>query len=204
MNTLSVVHDVLQRQVREGDFCIDATAGKGRDTALLCRLTGENGRVLAFDVQEDAVRQTRELLAKEHLSAEVYLDSHANMAHYAEPETVDCIVFNFGRLPGGDPSIFTQADSSVAALEAALRLLKPGDEITTVWYLSDWSEDSGFEAYESETLTVTADTAFYEQALPDGEYLMIFEMRDSQGNSAYSQGIGFTVDGEDITTSVYE
>jgi len=74
MNTLSVVHDVLRRQVREGDFCIDATAGKGRDTALLCRLTGENGRVLAFDVQEDAVRQTRELLAKEHLSAEVYLD----------------------------------------------------------------------------------------------------------------------------------
>ena len=92
MNTLSVVHDVLRRQVREGDFCIDATAGKGRDTALLCRLTGENGRVLAFDVQKDAVRQTRELLAKEHLSAEVYLDSHANMAHYAEPETVDCIV----------------------------------------------------------------------------------------------------------------
>ena len=59
--------------------------------------------MLAFDVQEDAVRQTCELLAKEHLSAEVYLDSHANMAHYAEPETVDCIVFNFGRLPGGDP-----------------------------------------------------------------------------------------------------
>ena len=54
--------------------------------------------MLAFDVQEDAVRQTRELLAKEHLSAEVYLDSHANMTHYAEPETVDCIVFNFGRL----------------------------------------------------------------------------------------------------------
>ena len=134
MNTLSVVHDVLRRQVREGDFCIDATAGKGRDTALLCRLTGENGRVLAFDVQEDAVRQTRELLAKEHLSAEVYLDSHANMAHYAEPETVDCIVFNFGRLPGGDPSIFTQADSSVAALEAALRLLKPGGVIAVALY----------------------------------------------------------------------
>ena len=134
MNTLSVVHDVLRRQVREGDFCIDATAGKGRDTALLCRLTGENGRVLAFDVQEDAVRQTRELLAKEHLSAEVYLDSHANMAHYAEPETADCIVFNFGRLPGGDPSIFTQADSSVAALEAALRLLKPGGVIAVALY----------------------------------------------------------------------
>lgn len=118
MNTLSVVHDVLRRQVREGDFCIDATAGKGRDTALLRRLTGENGRVLAFDVQEDAVRQTRELLAKEHLSAEVYLDSHANMAHYAEPETVDCIVFNFGRLPGGDPTKFTTAETSLPAVDA--------------------------------------------------------------------------------------
>ena len=93
-------------------------------------------------------------------------------------------------------------DSGMADKE--LRLLKPGDEITTVWYLSDWSEDSDFEAYEAETLTVTANTAFYEQSLPDGSYLMIFEMRDSQGNSAYSQGVGFTVDGENITTSVYE
>ena len=129
----------------------------------------------------------RKAKTPEGLTAEVIRDSHANMERYAVAETVDCVVFNFGRLPGGDPSIFTRSDTSVAALEAALRLLKPGDEITTVWYLSDWSEDSGFEAYESETLTVTADTAFYEQSLPDGSYLMIFEMRDSQGNSAYSR-----------------
>ena len=204
LNTLSMVHDFLTRTVKPGSVCVDATAGKGRDTALLCRLTGKAGRVLAFDIQEEAIRQTRALLEAEGLSAEVVLDSHANLEQYAEPGTVDCVVFNFGRLPGGDPSIFTRSDTSVAALEAALRLLKPGDEITTVWYLSDWSEDSGFEAYESETLTVTADTAFYEQSLPDGSYLMIFEMRDSQGNSAYSQGVGFTVDGENITTSVYE
>ena len=142
MNTLSVVHDVLRRQVREGDFCIDATAGKGRDTALLCRLTGENGRVLAFDVQEDAVRQTRELLAKEHLSAEVYLDSHANMAHYAEPETVDCIVFNFGRLPGGDPKIFTTAASSIPAIDAGLALLRPGGVMALALY---YGKENGYD-----------------------------------------------------------
>lgn len=55
MNTLDVVHDFLRRQVKPGAFCIDATAGKGRDTALLCRLVGEGGRVIAFDVQQDAV-----------------------------------------------------------------------------------------------------------------------------------------------------
>ena len=62
LNTLSMVHEFLRRTVKPGDFCIDATAGKGRDTALLCRLTGETGRVLAFDIQEAAVAQTKVLL----------------------------------------------------------------------------------------------------------------------------------------------
>ena len=40
MNTLSVVHDFLRRTVKPGALCIDATAGRGRDTALLCELAG--------------------------------------------------------------------------------------------------------------------------------------------------------------------
>ena len=134
LNTLSMVHTFLKRTVRPGDFCIDATAGKGRDTALLCRLTGETGRVLAFDIQEAAVEQTDALLASEGLTAEVVLDSHVHMERYAAVETADCIVFNFGRLPGGDPAVFTRADTSVAALEAGLRLLKPGGVMAIALY----------------------------------------------------------------------
>lgn len=129
LNTLSMVHDFLTRTVKPGSVCVDATAGKGRDTALLCRLTGKAGRVLAFDIQEEAIRQTRALLEAEGLSAEVVLDSHANLEQYAEPGTVDCVVFNFGRLPGGDPAVFTRAETSVAALEASLRVLKPGGAV---------------------------------------------------------------------------
>ena len=44
LNTLSMVHEFLKQYVAPGAFCIDATAGKGRDTALLCRLAGESGR----------------------------------------------------------------------------------------------------------------------------------------------------------------
>ena len=126
LNTLSMIHEFLRQHVVPGAFCIDATAGKGRDTALLCRLVGEGGHVLAFDIQPDAIAQTKALLSSEGLTASVILDSHAHMEQYAAPETVDCVVFNFGRLPGGDPSVFTRAESSVTAIGAGLRLLKPG------------------------------------------------------------------------------
>ena len=133
-NTLSLVHDFLRREVRPGAFCIDATAGKGRDTALLCRLAGPAGRVLAFDIQSAALEQTRTLLMQEGLTARLILASHADMEQYAAPESVDCVVFNFGRLPGGDVQIFTRAESSVAALGAALRLLKPGGALAAALY----------------------------------------------------------------------
>ena len=142
LNTLGVIHTFLKQHVQSGAFCIDATAGKGRDTALLCRLAGETGRVLAFDIQQDAVDQTRQLLEAEGLSAEVILDSHANMEQYADQGSVDCIVFNFGRLPGGDPKIFTRADSSVQAIEAGLRLLKSGGIMAIALY---YGGENGYE-----------------------------------------------------------
>lgn len=128
LNTLGLAHFFIEQHVSPGDLCIDATAGKGRDTALLCRLVGGRGKVIAFDIQEDAMRQTAELLAREGLSerAELHLESHENMAQYAENDTISCIVFNFGRLPGGDPQVFTRADSSVEAVRQGLELLKPG------------------------------------------------------------------------------
>ena len=134
LNTLGLVHTFLRQTIRPGAVCIDATAGKGRDTALLCRLAGETGTVLAFDIQEDAVTQTKALLAKEGLRAEVYLESHANMGRYARKESVDCVVFNFGRLPGGDPRIMTRAESSVAAIDAGLELLRPGGVMAIALY----------------------------------------------------------------------
>ena len=134
LNTLSMVHEFLKQYVAPGAFCIDATAGKGRDTALLCRLAGDTGRVLAFDIQEKAVTQTKALLAAEGLAADVILDSHANMEQYAAPETADCVVFNFGRLPGGDPAVFTRAETSVEAIGAGARLLKPGGVMAIALY----------------------------------------------------------------------
>ena len=45
--------------MKEGDLCIDATAGNGNDTLLLSQLCGESGKVLAFDIQEQALTATQ-------------------------------------------------------------------------------------------------------------------------------------------------
>lgn len=142
LNTLGLVHEFLRQHVRPGALCIDATAGKGRDTALLCRLAGEAGRVLAFDIQEDAVCQTRALLEADGLRAEVHLDTHANMGAYAAAGTVDCVVFNFGRLPGGDLRIFTRAESSLQAIDAGLKLLRAGGVMAIALY---YGGENGYE-----------------------------------------------------------
>lgn len=98
MNTLSLVHVHLQSWIHSGDFVIDATAGNGKDTEFLCGLVGREGKVLAFDIQEQAVENTKKRLAEHGWSevGEVVLDSHANMGAYAQENSVDCIVFNLG------------------------------------------------------------------------------------------------------------
>ena len=51
-------------------------------------------------------------------------------------------------------------------------------------------------------LTVTANTAFGETALPDGQYAMVFELRDAAGNYAWSDAVLFDCLNGEITTTV--
>lgn len=69
------------------------------------------------------------------------MDGHEHMAQYAEAGTVDCIVFNLGYLPGGDHAIATKADTTIAALEQGLELLKPLGIISLAIYHGG---DTGF------------------------------------------------------------
>lgn len=134
LGVLDLAHRYLRQHVQPGDLCIDATCGRGFDTKLLCELTGDGGKVIGFDIQQDAIDSAAALLAENGLHAELHLESHANMAQYAAAGTVSCIVFNFGWLPRGDHNIFTHADSSIAALEAGLRLLKTGGSLVLCVY----------------------------------------------------------------------
>ena len=93
-------------------------------------------------------------------------------------------------------------ESGMASKE--MRLLEEGDVITTIWQLASYSGDDDFEMYAVEELVVTADTAFGEAPLFDGNYSMVFEMWDAAGNYAYSDAVMFECADGEIWTTVYE
>lgn len=144
IQTTLLARQFIKKGVKEGGFVIDATIGRGFDTEYLCRLVGEKGKVIGFDIQEEAITSTRERLTNEKIQTpvELILDSHANMNTYVEKESVDGIMFNFGYLPNGDHKVATQAESSIQAIENGLSLLKKGGVMSLCIY---HGKDTGFE-----------------------------------------------------------
>ncbi len=140
-------HEVIKSQAQAGGFYIDATMGKGNDTLMLCRLAGNAGRVLAFDIQEEALRITEERLKEQGMShlAELILDGHEHMDRYAGAESADVICFNFGYLPGGDHDIATSAATNAEAIKKGLKILKSGGMMNLCIYSGG---DTGFEEKE--------------------------------------------------------
>jgi predicted methyltransferase len=142
LSVLSMAHGMIRERVHPGDIVIDATAGNGVDTCFLAELVGPRGVVYAFDIQEAAITATRKRL--EPLEAQLLLpdirlvlDSHDVMKRHVEQDHVGSVaaaMFNLGYLPGADPSVITKTDSSLAAIEAAVSLLKPGGIVTCVLY----------------------------------------------------------------------
>ena len=125
----------MAQVLRPGDLAVDATMGNGHDTERLAELVGPEGRVIAFDIQVQAVESTRARLAAAGLLDRVTLvhDSHANMAAYID-SAPRLIAFNLGFLPGGDKQVTTLLDSTLTAVRTAMALLQPGGMLLTCCY----------------------------------------------------------------------
>lgn len=170
----SWVHHFLEDHVQPGDLCIDATMGNGNDTALLSKLAGENGKVVAFDIQQMALDNTGQKLLKEECpkNYELVLKSHEFMGDYAKEESVSCITFNLGYLPGGDHEKATRGDSSIRAIETGLALLKKKGLMTVCIYSGG---DSGFEERDA--------VLAYLKGLDSKKYLVIISEYANRPNN---------------------
>lgn len=150
-NLNNFVHEKLQRYIKVGDIVIDATVGNGFDTAFLAEAVSASGKVYGFDIQEEAINRTKQLLKEKNLFHQVEL---LNVGHQYMLETlretvvgkVSVVMFNLGYLPRGDKRIVTRADSTVAALEASLKLIRPGGVISVMAYRG---HAGGREEYET-------------------------------------------------------
>lgn len=119
-------HELLKQSIAGGDLAIDATCGNGNDTVVLSNLGGEKGKVLAFDIQDQAIETTKEKLTElKKQNVNLIKDSHANLRNYLKDEdTIGGAIFNLGYLPRSDKKIITKGDSTIAALETILKHLK--------------------------------------------------------------------------------
>lgn len=148
LSAVGLCHEFLTAHLAPGGFYIDATCGNGHDTEFLCRLAGPQGKVLALDIQPKAVEATNARLAAaglDDIGRAVQAD-HARLGELAAPGSADCVLFNFGWLPGADHGVHSTAAGSLPALQAALELLKPRGILAAVLYSGQVIGDSEKQA----------------------------------------------------------
>jgi precorrin-6B methylase 2 len=144
---VGISHLFASQLLTEGCVAVDATCGNGYDTVFLSKRVGRTGKVYAFDLQEEAIVQTRENLKRQNCADNVILihDSHENMLKYIK-EAVNFAVFNLGYLPNGDKRIITKSFSTLRALSALLQIMKEDGLICICSYVG---HNGGIEEYEA-------------------------------------------------------
>ncbi|WP_017756178.1 tRNA (mnm(5)s(2)U34)-methyltransferase [Calidifontibacillus oryziterrae] len=136
---LPFAHYLLAEVVTEGDIAIDATVGNGNDTTILAQLVGDSGKVYGFDIQEQAIQNTKRRLENGGLSnrVELFQTSHASIEQLIPNEyfgKIKAAIFNLGYLPGGDKNIVTTPSSTIDAIQQLLAIMAAGGLIILVVY----------------------------------------------------------------------
>jgi hypothetical protein len=138
---LSFAHACWRRLVQPGDIVVDATLGNGQDAAVLGALCleGSTGALWGLDVQQAAIDASQETLRQRLTPTQmeqVHLElrSHETFPEELQPGSVRLFVYNLGYLPGGDPMLITQSETTIQSLQAACALLTPGGMISCTCY----------------------------------------------------------------------
>ena len=128
-------HFVLEH-ISEGDAVADFTMGNGNDTLFLSKAVGPDGHVYAFDIQEEALVSTKELLTREGAPenyALICASHHRAKEFIFEP--IKAGMFNLGYLPrSGKKAVTTHRETTFPAVQAALELLAPDGVLIVAIY----------------------------------------------------------------------
>lgn len=134
---IDLAHLYWAKILQKGDWAIDATCGNGNDTLKIALF--EKGPVIALDIQEEAIANTRTLL-QAHLPSDalpcvhLFQQSHAEFPQLAYEHPIRLIVYNLGYLPKGNKQLTTLTESTLESLDKALELVMPGGAISITCY----------------------------------------------------------------------
>ncbi|MEI7883982.1 MAG: class I SAM-dependent methyltransferase [Clostridia bacterium] len=134
VNFIAWAHYFLATSVQLGENVLDCTVGNGYDTLFLADLVGVKGKVIGFEVQEEALKIAQmRLNAQGYTNVQLFLTGHENISEYVKIPIAGAI-FNLGYLPKADHTIVTQGKTTVMALEGIFRILRPGGVVVIVVY----------------------------------------------------------------------
>ena len=141
---VSFIHSLIKTSYtgRENLSMVDATCGNGADTLFLCEVAGKTGHVTGFDIQDDAIKRTNDLLKKniDYINYRLFNESHEFITKYIF--SLDVCVFNLGYLPQSDKKIKTCGETTVKSINSLLPLLNKDGRIYIASYIT---HDAGDE-----------------------------------------------------------
>jgi len=172
-NSVNIAKMICSYKTNLGDAVIDATMGNGNDTLFLSQLVGPTGKVYAFDIQKEAIDNTKKILLKNNSqqNTELICDGHENLDQYIKEE-VKLVLFNLGYLPGTDRNCMTKYETTISAIKKALPRLSPHGLILLVIY-------TGHESGKIEKDEILK----FASSLPQNEYNVFYTDMLNQPNN---------------------
>lgn len=156
-NSIQLAHCLLKDRLNEAKIIVDATAGNGNDTLFLAQNALNNAQIYAFDIQKEAIENTKALLIKNKDNINLPLenisfihDSHENIDNYIQTK-IDIAIFNLGYLPGGDHKFTTKDDTTLKTIDKILNNLNINSYVAIVMYPG---HEEGLKEYQSIKLFV--------------------------------------------------
>ena len=118
-------------EINNKNIAVDMTCGRGNDTLFLAQ---NFKKVYAFDIQIDAINDTKELCNRNNINnVNIIHDTFLNVNKYVN-DNIDCAMYNLGYLPKGDKSIHTIPIETKESLEIIMNKLNKDGIISIMFY----------------------------------------------------------------------
>lgn len=122
-NAFHVQHKDWNAHLKAGDRVVDATLGAGHDTFALAKILSGQGKITAYDIQNEALERSQKLF-EELTKHERSVITLKQMSHSPIVENdLALVVYNLGYLPGGDKSLTTRVETTLSSVKSALKAL---------------------------------------------------------------------------------